>query len=189
MYDDDTIAWERDTAPMSTSTNLAGVYEGPTKTTYYEIDDTNVVDTKKIYAKFYKEDNASLNYDSGTSSDENLLHIKAVIPLTDDGVDATNDYCGPGGSLTKFENGEYLLYDSTDERHKKAKNAGRMFKLVYYLDNFDVSASSNMATVTNTPGVRVVMRDVLQKRKNGTSSNTYSDDILPLIRTRMFDLK
>ena len=184
VLNDDTNAWEKDTAPMTESGNAPGApYEGATKTTFFEIDDTNVVDTKKIYVRFYKEDNAALA-NSHERTEPGTLHVKEVVPLTDDGLDSTATY----GAITEGADGEFLLYDSTNPAHKETPNSGKMYKLVYYLDSFDVDAS-NRATTTNTPGIRVVMREAVQKRKNGTVATSYSDDVLPLIRTRMFDLK
>ncbi len=184
FYNQDTLDWEKDTAPLTASTNTPGVYEGATKTTYFEIDDTNVVDTKKIYAKFYKEENAALQ-NSHARTEPGTLHVKEVVALSDDGEDVSATY---GAITADPATGEYLLYDSTNTNHLNAPNAGKMYKLVYYLDSFDVD-STNMATVTNTPGVRVVMREAVQKRKGGSVATSYSDDILALIRTRMFDLK
>ena len=184
-YNADSLEWEKDTIPMTTSGN--GVSENrPTMTTYFEIDDTNVVDMKKVYVKFFKEDNATLQNEH-EYSEAGTLDVKEIVALTDDGVEV------PGYRIEKLEGNEYLLINSEDATNE-ISNTGRMFKMVYYLDSFDVT-SSDLATVTNTPGVRVFMREVVRKRKvvgegnNGTEATSYSDDILPLIRTRMFDLK
>ncbi len=178
----DTLEWQKDTAPMTTSGNTPDERR-PTKTTYFEIDDTNVVATKMIYAKFYKEENAALA-NTHDRLEPGTLDVKEVVALTDDGQEAV----GYGAITVPDPTKGYLLYDSTNDNHANATNAGKMYKLVYYLDSFDVD-TSNLATVTNTPGVRVVMRDDVQKREGGRVATSYSDDVLSLIRTRMFDLK
>ncbi|MBO6111870.1 MAG: DUF5057 domain-containing protein [Lachnospiraceae bacterium] len=157
----------------------------PVMTAYIEISDTNIVYSKKIYAKFSRKQNASL----ATGGDNALLplEILSITPLTDDGEVAAG-YRDVYSSYNA-DTGEFLLYDTTNAQDLSAVNAGKMFKVVYSLKDFNVNPEGLNTGITNVPGIAVTTRTEIQRKEGGIVTQKTSEDDLILIRTQLFNLK
>ena len=160
----------------------------PVMTAYVEINDTNIVFSKKIYAKFSRKPNASLE----TGDDNQLLPLEviSVTPLTDEGEPVPAGGYHDVNSTYNSSTGEFLLYDSTNSLDYNAVNAGKMFKVVYSLKDYNIANPDTPPVgVTNMPGVAVTTRTELQRKEEGVVTQKTAEDDLMLIRTQLFNLK
>ena len=158
-----------------------------TMTSYIELSDTNIVYTKKIYGKFFLDDNtASETVDGSDLHDMQdaaaRSRILSITPLTDDGNVAAGyrDVYTDGYDADKG----YLLYDSTRDN---VLNSGKMFKIVYSIDGLKVDNTS--MAVSNMPGIEIQTTTDMQVKRNGLPVTKKASDNLALIRTQLFNLK
>ncbi len=158
----------------------------PVMTTYIEINDTNIVYSKKIYAKFNKKPNMGKER-ADINNDLQKLEIIKITPLTDEGEIAAG-YRDVNASYDSTRD-EYLLYDSTNAQDISAVNAGKMFKVEYSLKDFQIDPNSPALGTTNSPGIAVSTRTLLQSKENGVVTQKTAEDDLMLIRTQLFNLK
>ncbi len=160
----------------------------PIMTAYIEISDTNVVFSKKIYAKFSRKPNASL--ETGDDNQLQPLEVISVTPLTDEGEPVPAGGYHDVNSTYNSSTGEFLLYDSTNSLDYNAVNAGKMFKVVYSLKGYNIANPDTPPVgVTNMPGVAVTTRTELQRKEEGVVTQKTAEDDLMLIRTQLFNLK
>ena len=157
----------------------------PTMTAYVEISDTNIVFSKKIYARFGMKSDASKPTDA--TNPLLPLEVISVTPLTDDGQEAVG-YRDVNASYNAAT-GEFLMYDSTNLLDFNSVNAGKMFKVVYSLKNYNLNTNAPVLTATNVPGIAVTTRTEIQRKEGGIVTESTAEDDLILLRTQLFNLK